>query len=43
MVEKKRLQAHNFMKNIYQKNNKNYKNLDLIITKILVNSNFLKL
>lgn len=41
---KKRLQAHNFMKNIYKKNNKDYKNLDLNITKILVNLfNFLKL
>ena len=41
---KKRLQAHNFMKNIYQKNNEDYKNLDLSITKTLVNLfNYLKL
>ena len=34
---KKRLQAHEFMKNIYSENNKDYKNLDFSITKILVN------
>ena len=37
---KKRLQAHEFMKNIYFENNKDYKNIDFSITKILVN--FLK-
>ncbi len=37
---KKRLQAHEFMKNIYFENNKDYKNIDFSMTKILVN--FLK-
>lgn len=33
---KKRLQAHEFMKNVYNKQNKKYKNLDFSLTKNLV-------